>query len=215
MPNVPPVPPAPPVPPTRLPTSVRREEIAGAVLRILGERGSAALTAAAVAGQVGLTSGALFRHFPTVEAMVDAAVDRAVATLEATFPASTLPPLERLGALAARRVEALRSDRGLAWLLRSDEAHVFLSPHAMARLLGLVARSRAFLEAALDEGRADGSIRADVPAPALLAIVTGTIHGLSGPSGVHRLHRPTAPRARDLVDTTLRALSRLLSPPFA
>lgn len=204
-----------PAPPTRLPTSVRREEIAAAVLKILGERGSAALTAATVAAEVGLTSGALFRHFPTVQAMVDAAVERAVSTLEATFPAPTLPPLERLHALAARRVKALRSDRGLAWLLRSDEAHVFLSPHAVERLLGLVERSRAFLKAAVEEGRGDGSIRDDVPVPALLAIVAGTIHGLSGPSGVHRLSPAAAPPARDVVDTTLRALSRLLSPPSA
>jgi AcrR family transcriptional regulator len=46
--------------------------------------------------EVGITSGALFRHFPSRTAMLNEAALRAVALLEATFPSPALHPLERL-----------------------------------------------------------------------------------------------------------------------
>ena len=48
--------------------------------------------------EVGVTSGALFRHFPSRTAMLDEAAKRAVALLEATFPPAELAPSSACGA---------------------------------------------------------------------------------------------------------------------
>jgi AcrR family transcriptional regulator len=53
--------------------------------------------------EVGVTSGALFRHFPSRTAMLNEAAARAVAVLETTFPPVDLPPLERPRRLVAAR----------------------------------------------------------------------------------------------------------------
>ena len=48
----------------RMPTLVRREQIAEAALTLLAEQGLGGLTARNVAKAVGLTAPALYRHFP-------------------------------------------------------------------------------------------------------------------------------------------------------
>lgn len=194
----------------RRPGHERRPQIATAALRLIGERGMAALTSAALAAEVGLTSGALFRHFPSLAVILEEAVDSATSRLVATFPSHTLPARERLFALLRSRVEVLTGDPGLAWLLRSDEAFLALPPAAVARLRGLVERSRAFLLEALREGAATGTIRADVEPEALLVFVVGTVHALVGLQGVHR---STTPPPADRAARVLRALETLLSPP--
>ena len=194
---------------TRKTAGERREEIVRAVLKIIGERGQVALTTSALAQEVGVTTGALFRHFPSLEAMLRETARHALARLEATFPDAGLPPLERLMELARRRIELVGSDPGLAWLLRSEQAVLTLPEDAVGWLLDMVARSRRFLVDALREGAADGTFRGDIDPESLLVPVVGTIHVLSGTGGVHG--RSAVPRAK--VDAVLTALARMLAPP--
>lgn len=194
----------------RKPGTERREEIVKAVLRIIGERGLTSLTTTTLADEVGVTSGALFRHFASRDAILRETVRYALARIEETFPDASLPPTERLLLLARSRVRVLGSDPGLAWLLRSEQAYLTLPEDAVERLRDMVERSRRFLLSAVREGIAQGAIRDDIEPEALLLPIMGTIHALVGMPGVHRLagggHRP-AP------DYVLSALERMLSPP--
>jgi AcrR family transcriptional regulator len=146
----------------RKPSAERREEIAAAALHLIGERGRTALTTANLAAELGLSSGALFRHFATLDDVLRGAVSLGVRNIEATFPDETLPPLERLFALARRRVHVIGRDSGLAWLVRSDEVHLTLPEDALAELHRLVSRSKRFLLGAIREGASEGSIRDDI-----------------------------------------------------
>ena len=58
----------------RKPSAERRVEIGEASLRIVGGRGVTALTTANLAREVGVTTGALFRHFDTLEDILREAV---------------------------------------------------------------------------------------------------------------------------------------------
>lgn len=62
-------------PKTRLPTEARQKEIIGAVLALAADNSPDAITTQAIAGHMGLTQGAVFRHFPTREAILLAVVD--------------------------------------------------------------------------------------------------------------------------------------------
>lgn len=192
---------------SRKPGDERRREIAEAAIRLIGTRGISSLTTTALAAEVGLTSGALFRHFTSREAILQEAVRCAALRIERTFPASDLPPLDRLLALVARRVALLSSEPGLAWLLRSDQVFLELPDPAVRKLATLVARSKRFLLTALREGAADGSIRKDIPPEILLVTVIGTVHALIGIPGTHRrVARPSGERHGPV----LAALRRLL-----
>jgi len=194
---------------TRKSGATRRAEILAATLRLLGERGAPGLTTSALAAEVGLTTGALFRHFPSREAILDGATRHAVERLEATFPDPTDPPLDRLRALARNRIELLGGDAGLRWLLGSEEALRVLSPEAAAEVEAVVARSRAFLRNALEEARTRGEIRNDLPVDRLMVPVVGTIHAAIGHGGAHQ---KASDRAR-IGNGALETLIVLLRPP--
>jgi len=196
----------------RKPAAERREEILGAVCRIIGERGLSSLTTTVLAGEVGVTSGALFRHFASRDEILGGAVRYALERIGETFPDASLPPLERLLQLARNRVGLFRREPGIAWLLRSEEASLSLPPEAVARLRAQVQGSRTYLLGAIRDGIAAGTIRGDIEPAHLLVVVMGTIHGLAGMPGVHR----DARRSRRLdPEPVLTALARLLAPPGA
>jgi regulator of cell morphogenesis and NO signaling len=184
---------------TRKPTGKRREEIAQAVLRIIGEQGLTSLTTATLAAEVGVTTGALYRHFASLDEILAETVRLAVERLEATFPDVSLPPLDRLLTLARNRVRVLGNDPGLAWLLRSEQAYLTLPTGAAEPLRDIARRSRDFLLDTLREGIESGSIRGDIAPDLLLVPVLGTIHAVIG-SG------------REDPERVLLALVRLLEP---
>lgn len=193
----------------RKPAVKRRQEIVLAVLRIIGERGLTSLSTATLASEVGVTTGALFRHFASFEEILRETVRHGIERMEETFPDPALPALERLMALARNRVAILRSDPGLAWLLRSEQAYLMLPEDSVTSLRELVARSQRYVLAAIREGMTEGSLRDDIPPELLIVPVLGTIHALAGMPGVHRHATRTDMAKRDAV---LSALRRMISP---
>lgn len=195
-----------PVTRIRKPSQVRRREIADAVLRVIGQQGASSLTAATIAAEVGVTPGALFRHFTSLDGILEAAVERAVAQVAATFPDPGGAPVDRLMALAAARIDLFAHNGGIAWLLLSDQVYLTLPERALAHLDDLVRQSRKFLLEAIRAGAKDGAIRSDVAPEVLLLLFTGTVHAIVGTAGVHR--RGRQPRPARVLD----ALRLLLSP---
>ncbi len=194
--------------PVRLPTSERREQIADAALAIIGRQGFSALTTTALAEEIGVTSGALFRHFPSRDAILEETVRRAEARLSATLDYVEPEPLPRLERLARARVQVLSEEPGLAWLLRSEEAFLVLPPAAVETLRDLVKRSRAFIEAALRQAIAQGDVRDDLPPDVLLFTFTAAVHAMIRAPGL----QGRAGKRRD-VGRLLDGLFAMLAPP--
>lgn len=193
----------------RLPAARRREQIVKAVLRIIGERGLTSLSTSTLAREVGVTTGALFRHFKNLDEILLGVVEYALLRIEETFPDESLGPRERLFQLARNRVRLLRKDPGLSWVLRSEQAYLTLPEDAVRRLRDLVGRSKRYLLEALRDGAERGSIRNDIEPEILLVLVMGTIHTLAGMPGVHRLSRGEQGLDEEKV---LLALERVLAP---
>lgn len=191
---------------TRKPAAVRRREIAVAAMEICGTKGAAALTTASIAHEVGLTTGAIFRHFTTLEDVLRESTRLAIEMMEATFPSEDLEPVDRLFELARARIELLGNDPGTAWLLQSDEARKKLPKDAVKDLMALVARSKKFVLRALKEGAKAGSLRDDIPADDLMVCFMGTIHSLIGMSGI----RGGKSRSRNVKMKTVLAGLRLM-----
>jgi AcrR family transcriptional regulator len=196
--------------PSRKPTVVRQHEIAEAALRVIDMQGATSLTAATVAAEVGLTSGAIFRHFATVDDVLVAAVDLAIESVERTFPDAELPPTARLRSLALERIKCIGDGPGLRWLLLSDQVYLSVPEEAVARLRDLVRRSRKYILNAIRDGIAQGELRNDFAPEAMLPIFTGTIHSLIDARGVHETatKRARSTKAETVVDALLSMWAR-------
>ncbi len=195
---------------TRKSSAERREEIARAVLHIIGRRGLTSLTMSTLAAEIGVTSGALFRHFKTRDDILREVVRHGVAKIDRTFPDKSLPPLERLFTLARNRIRLLGPDPGLAWLLRSEQAYLTLPEDAVDELRDVVRRSRRFLLKAIRDGAAQGSIRSDIPPEVLLVPIIGTIHTLIGTPGAAQHAQG---KRHHNTSRVLAALERMIIPP--
>ncbi|MCA8936582.1 MAG: TetR/AcrR family transcriptional regulator [Planctomycetes bacterium] len=195
---------------TRKPTAERREEIVQAVLNIIGRQGLTSLTTSNLAKEVGVSTGAIFRHFATIDAILEQAVQHALEKIDATFPDAALPPLQRILELARNRVQVIGADPGLAWMLRSEQAYLTLPADAVRQLRQRVKRSKRYLLEAISEGAAQGDIRDDLAPEDLLVPILGTIHALIGMPGVHS---GAGARHQTDSDRILKALLTMLAPP--
>ena len=187
-------------------TEVRQGELIDAALRIIATRGIAALTTRSLAEQVGLTSGAIFRHFASIDALIDAVVVRVEAVMESTFPPSELPPGERLDRFIEARSATVGGQVVIMQLMLSEQFLLALSESSSARLAGCAQKTREFVRACLREGQATGEFRADLDAGALVVVVMGTIQMLALSTARRRQIGTPAPSVRA-------ALAALLRPP--
>jgi TetR/AcrR family transcriptional regulator len=157
----------------------RKSDIADAILKIAGREGIGALTMERLARELGVTSGALFRHFPTRASMLNEAAHLAATRLEATFPPVSLPPLERLRQFLVARSKLAAEHGGIPQLVFSEQFGKALPPKGSRAVREAVLRTRDFVVEALREAAAQGEVRRDIPAPELALTVIGTVFARS------------------------------------
>ena len=169
----------------RKPAATRRREIADAALDIIADRGLPGFTSVAVARRVGLSDGALFRHFPTKRAIVGAVIERVEEELAAGQDADGGDAIERLGAFFLQRAGVFAARPGVGRLVHSDDLARAASPAGVARVAAIRKRSQAFVRGCIDEAAREGLL-ADGLAPAdAAALVFGAMSVLSRQSGGH------------------------------
>jgi len=185
-------------------TEARQAEFIDAALRIIATRGIAALTTHSLAEQVGLTGGAIFRHFASIDALIEAVVGRVESVMESTFPASELPPRERLDRFVEARSTAVGGHVGIMQLMLSEQFLLALPEGGSARLARCAQKTREFVRTCLREGQAAGEFRSDIDAGALVVVVMGTIQMLAL-SAANRRQIGAAPQSvRDALGVLLR-----------
>lgn len=160
----------------KLHTDVRRGQIARAVLAIAAEGGLADLSVAAVARRVGLAPSALYRHFPSKEAMLETMLERLGAQLLENVErarAEARDPLDALERLLKLHVSIVRESRALPLSLLSEG--FFHSPRRRARLLHVIGRYRRAIAGLVLEAQALGLVRRDVAADTLAIMFIGLL----------------------------------------
>jgi AcrR family transcriptional regulator len=159
-------PPSQPLPARRLPADERRAQILREAAQLFGSRGFKGTTTRDVAARIGITEAALYRYFPSKEAMYAAILDERMAA------ADLLAPIEPLAAAG--------DDRGVftelaLTLLRSVEAdpsmlrlvlYSALEGHEMAKPFqeGRIRRLRDFLSHYVERRTREGAFRDVDPA---------------------------------------------------
>lgn len=99
-----------------------REAYADAALKVIDERGMAGLTTRALGEELGVHGTAVYRHFATMDALIEAALARMLETSEVAIP-ETGTPRERLAGLlwSLRRAFAAHPNLALPNLTMQDE----------------------------------------------------------------------------------------------
>lgn len=160
-------------------TDIRKSELVAAALDIISTHGIRALTTRSLAERVGLSTGAIFKHFVSLDALLVGVVEHVAQVLASTFPDPGIEPLARLEQFVMRRCQAVGTEIGILRLMLSEQFMLALPDGAAATLGGCVAETRRFITQCVEDGQASGAIRSDLSAPATSAIVMGTIQVLA------------------------------------
>ncbi len=104
----------------RKPTEVRRRQIVEAAMRIIATEGARQFTAKRIASEIGVTSGAIFRHFETMDAIVEEIVNHMEKILFEGFSPRGSDPLRQLESFFMNRISVIYKNQYLSRLLLSD-----------------------------------------------------------------------------------------------
>lgn len=181
--------PAPAPASARLPTGERQALIVAAAIALAGRQSPAAITTGDIAREVGVTQGALFKHFATREAIWLAVMEwvtqQLLARLEAAAqaPASDTPPgaacaLDALGRVFMAHVGFIIECPGVPRLIFHDLQQPADSP--LKRQLGLLLqRYRQLLTRLLQSAAQQGEVPADLDIAASVTMFIGIVQGLA------------------------------------
>jgi len=172
----------------------------------LVQQGHANISAVAV--QAGVSRVTVYAHFPTWEALLEAAVERAVrrtmAALQSERPDDG-PPAQALDRMLAAAWQHLARYGAMAAAVAE-----LLSPEAVTRTHHAAHHT---IGALLERGQADGSFRTDLPAGWLVTACLALVHACSdqvraGQMDKHDAVRILTTSVRDLFTGTQPAKSR-------
>ncbi|GAA1301873.1 TetR family transcriptional regulator [Planotetraspora silvatica] len=184
----------PPARPLRADAQRNRDRLLEVAVRAFSQDGPD-VTLEAIAKEAGVGIGTLYRHFPTREALVEAAYRNELARLcdAASELLEVKPPDQALRDWMDHFVDYMATKHGMADALRAVVASGG-NPyaHSRDRLIGTIG-------ALLQAGAGDGSVRADVPPDDVLASLSGVSLTTSAPE-----RREQARRLLDLLMDGLR-----------
>jgi AcrR family transcriptional regulator len=180
--------------PLRADAQRNRDLLLASAVRLFSENGLDA-TLDAIAKDAGVGIGTLYRHFPTREALIEAAYRNELAVVCDAAPdlLASLPPEEATRAWMDRFIDYMTTKFGMAEALRAVIASGG-NPYAHSR-----GRLVSSIEVLLEAAAAVGAIRTDVEADDVLVSLSGVALAAGAPS-----QRDQAGRLLDLLMDGLR-----------
>lgn len=171
-------------------TEVRQASLVEAALLLAAQRSPSSITTGELASAVGITQGAVFRHFDSKEAIwlavLDWVTEALMAHLKAAADAATLAraghsevaqPLAALRAVFLAHVDFVVTHPGVPRVIFQE----LQSPGDTAmksRVRGLMQRYRQLLMQLLQQAQAEQAIATDTHLPAAAVLFVGAVQGL-------------------------------------
>jgi AcrR family transcriptional regulator len=166
------------MPRTKLSADARRAATVETVIGLAAATNPADITTAQIAAQMGVTQGALFRHFADKQAIWAAVMDWTATTLLARFDAVTgVTPIERLRAMFATHIDFVVTHPGVPRILfgelqRDGDAQGKMCVRA------LMAAYRERVTNLLTEAKARSLVAESVDISAASTMFLGMVQGL-------------------------------------
>jgi len=166
--------------PKHLPADERRAATVEAVVQLAAGRNPSDITTAAIAQHMGLTQGALFRHFPTKDAIRHAVMswvaERLLARIDKAAEGAS-SPAAALEAMFMTHVAFVSEHPGVPRMLFGE----LQQPQDTApkqRVQTLIRHYGERLRRQLEAGKAQGELDAELDVDAAAVMFIGTIQGL-------------------------------------
>lgn len=166
--------------PQHLPADERRAATVEAVIELAAEQNPAEITTTAIADRMGLTQGALFRHFPTKDTILEAAMswvsERLMARVDKAAQNAD-SPLAALEAMFLAHIDFVAKHPGVPRMLFGELQR---SGKTLAKTMAqaLIQQYGGRLRRLLEDGKAAGELDPDLDVDAAAVLFIGMIQGL-------------------------------------
>lgn len=166
--------------PKHLPADERRAATVEAVVQLAAEHNPSDITTTAIARHMGLTQGALFKHFPTKEAILEAVMgwvaERLLTRVDAAA-AQASSPRAALEAMFMAHVGFVSEHPGVPRMLFGELQRAGDSvPKRMVQTL--IRRYGKRLKAVIEQGKDAGELSPALDSDAAVTMLIGMIQGL-------------------------------------
>jgi AcrR family transcriptional regulator len=163
-----------------LPADERRAVTVEAVVELAGSQNPSEITTAAIAKHMNLTQGALFRHFPTKDAIWQAVMEWVAERLLTRIDSAAEgieSPLAAMQAIFMSHVEFVAEHPGVPRMMFGElQRAEQTAPKRIVQTL--IQRYGERLHRLIEEGKACGELSAELDAEAAATLFIGTIQGL-------------------------------------
>ena len=167
-------------PSKHLPAEERRAVTVEAVIELAGSQNPSEITTAAIAKQMNLTQGALFRHFPNKEAIWQAVMEWVAERLLARIDRSIQDvesPLAALEAMFMTHIDFVAEHPGVPRMIFGELQRAESSP-VKRMVQTLIYHYGQRLHQLIEKGKASGELSLALDNEAAATLFIGTIQGL-------------------------------------
>ena len=186
--------------------SERQTQIVDIAMRIIAAEGARRFTVQALASEVGVTGGAIYRHFESMAAIGDAIVERIGQLLFDGFPPVAADPIQRLSLFFHHRAKTIRNNPHVSQLLFSDNLSQACGAEYAERLQEFKRRTQRFVVTCLAEAANDKTLSTELTPEVGAIVLMGAIQALS-----HYGMRPAPMKRSQPLETQVwAAIERLL-----
>lgn len=196
-------------PADRLRAGSRKQQIVETVLALVGAHGTEAVSAQLVADTIGVTQPAVFRHFPTKEAIWLAVMDWLEQRLAAIYSAADEEgdsDLTVLSHMFLEHVKLIERYPALAKLVFSD--HLRLQYPSLQERFGRIHKAYAArLSAVIDRAKSEGVVSDSLSSNDAATMFLSLIQGLGFQFAIARLPRKLLPVAERMLAIYLLAIT--------
>ena len=168
------------VPPSRLPADKRRAVTVQTVIGLAAEQNPAEITTTVMAERMHMTQGALFRHFPTKDAIWQEVMDWVAERILARVDAATLAaksPLAALEAVFMAHIDFVMEHPGVPRILFGELQRSDDSP-AKRAVRTLLRHYNERLQTLIEQGKSQGELTTEGDTNASASLFIGMIQGL-------------------------------------
>ena len=163
-----------------LPADARRAVTVEAVIALAGSQNPSDITTAAIAKHMNLTQGALFRHFPSKDAIWQSVMawvtDRLLARLDSAAEGLD-SPLAAMQAMFISHIDFVVAHPGVPRMMFSQLQSPESTP-AKRMAQTLIQRYAERICTRIEQGKASGEIALEVDTQAAATLFVGTVQGL-------------------------------------
>jgi AcrR family transcriptional regulator len=163
-----------------LPADERRAVTVEAVISLSAKQNPSEITTAAIAKQMGVTQGSLFKHFPTKEAILQAVMEWVAEGLLARVDAAACfaaSPMTALKAMYMAHIQFVTDHPGVPRMVFGELQRA--EPTAPKQLVQkLIRRYGERVHRLIEQGKESGELVAGLDSEAAATLFIGTIQGL-------------------------------------